>query len=247
MRWLDGGQRAMMTALDHGPAHLPQDLFSGPAERVLAGMKVHANTISHARLVALEETFPRTRATIGHDRFNQLSRLFLLQPGVTRQALASIGDGFDAFLRNQAAGEGEADLARFEWAWLQAYHSADAQPLALGELAGLAPEVLLDMELLRHPAAFAGRFAPLVHAAIGAEVDGLAQAEAVLITRPASEVLIFPASAAMAEMLIMAENPRMIGNLLAPDGEEHSDTAAAMPALVALIEAGALIRADAQV
>ncbi len=44
--------------------HLPDDLFAGPHERVLVGMKVHANTISHARLVALEETFPRTRDVI---------------------------------------------------------------------------------------------------------------------------------------------------------------------------------------
>jgi hypothetical protein len=247
MRWLDGGQRAMMAALDHGPAHLHEDLFSGSAERVLAAMKVHANTISHARLVALEETFPRTRETLGHDHFNQLSRLFLYQPGVAGQALAVIGDGFDAFLRNQGAGEGAADLARFEWVWLQAYHSADAQPLALGELAGLAPEALLAIELLRHPAAFAGRYAPLVHEVIGAEVDGLAEADAVLITRPASDVLIFPASAAMAEMLATAQKSCTIGNLLVPDGEEHSDAAAAMPALVALIEAGALIRAETQV
>lgn len=237
----------MTAALDHGPAHLPEGLFTGPAERVLAGMKVHANTISHARLVALEETFPRTRDAIGHARFNQHSRLFLLQPGVTGQPLASIGHGFDLFLREQGEGEGAADLARFEWVWLQAYHAADAQPLALGELAGFAPEALLDMALQRHPAAFADRYAALVHEVIGAEVDGLVQAEAVLITRPASDVLIFPASAAMAVMLIMAENPRMIGNLLAPDGEEQSDPATAMPALVALIEAGALVRADGQV
>ena len=82
MPWLDQGQSAMMAALDHGPAHLPDGLFIGSPERVLAGMKVHANTISHARLVALEETFPRTREAIGHDRFNAHSRLFLDEPRV---------------------------------------------------------------------------------------------------------------------------------------------------------------------
>jgi len=83
MQWLDGGQSAMMQALDHGPAHLPQGLFTGSPERVLAGMKVHANTISHARLVALEDTFQRTRQFIGHESFNAHSRLFIQQPGVT--------------------------------------------------------------------------------------------------------------------------------------------------------------------
>jgi Putative DNA-binding domain len=246
MRWLDGGQSAMMQAIDHGPAHLPEALFAGPVERVLAGMTVHANTISHARLVALEETFPRTRDVIGEDRFNALSRLFLLHPGVTGQPLTSIGQGFDDFLLEQGEGQDAADLARFEWLWLEAYHAADVAPLTLGDLAGLAPEALLDVSLQRHPAAAAGRFAPLVGALVGAEVDGLAEADAVLITRPDSEVLIVPASALTADMFAAAQFPCTIGNLLAPGGEDHDDAATAMPALVALIEAGALIRAAAR-
>lgn len=244
MRWLDGGQQAMMAALDHGPAHLPDDLFAGSAERVLAGMKVHANTISHARLVALEETFPRTRVVIGHDRFNQHSRLFLLEPGVAAQPLAMIGAGFDAFLRQQGEAEGVADLARFEWLWLQSYHAADDAPLTLGDLAGLAPEALLEVMLVRHPASFVERFAGLVHEVIGGEVEGLSAADAVLITRPASEVLIFPADRLAADLFAAAQNPCSIGNLLALGGEEDDEAALAMSALVSLINAGALVRAD---
>ncbi|MBA4046816.1 MAG: DUF2063 domain-containing protein [Erythrobacter sp.] len=241
MRWLDGGQAAMMAALDHGPAHLPEGLFAGTPERILAGMKVHANTISHARLVALEETFPRTRTTIGHDRFNALSRQFLEEPGVGAHPLATIGNGFDAFLRKAEAGEGAADLARFEWLWLQSYHAADAPPFRLVDLAGMGAEALLEVVLTAHPAAFAGRFASLVHDVIGDEVDGLAMAEGVLITRPDSDVLVTPAGAMTIAMFALAQNPITIGNLLAPSGEEHNDAEAAMPALVTLIEAGALV------
>lgn len=246
MRWLDGGQSAMMEALDHGPEHLPEALFSGPLERVLAGMMVHANTISHARLMALEETFPRTREVIGHDRFNAHSRLFIQQSGVASQPLAAIGQGIDSFLLKQGESEGAADLARFEWLWLQSYHAADAAPLTLGELAGLEAEVLLEVPLQSHPAAIASRFAPLVHEMIGAEVDGLAEADAILITRPDSEVLVYPISAMAASMLATAEFSCTISNLFAPRGEEQDDTATAMPALVSLIEAGALIRAGTQ-
>jgi hypothetical protein len=244
MRWLDGGQRAVMEALDHGPAYLPDNLFTGSAERVLAGMKVHANTISHARLVALEETFPRTRAAIGHDRFNQHSRLFLLEPGVTGQSLPLIGEGFSDYLRERGEGQGTADLARFEWLWLQAYHAADAEPLALAELAGLAPEALLDIVLLSHPAAIAVHLDRAVHDLIGAEVEGLAAAEAVLITRPESDVLVSPADNLAAELLEAARIPSPISNLLTIDGEEAGETAAAMAALVSLINAGALVRAN---
>lgn len=247
MQWFDRNQSAMMAALDHGPAHLPPDLFIGLPERVLAGMKVHANTISHARLVALEETFPRTRDAIGHDRFNAHSRLFILQPKVTAQALAEIGAGFDGFLLSQGESAGAADLARFEWLWLQSYHAADAEPLALGELAGAAPDDLLNEVLECHPAAITARFAPMVHEMIGAEVPGVTQAEAILLARPGAEVLIAPASDLMETLLNLAENPRTIGNLLALGGEPQDDVAepidAVMQALVALINAGALIRA----
>lgn len=247
MRWLDSGQGAMMQALDHGPAHLPADLFAGSPERVLAGMKVHANTISHARLVALEDTFPRTRDLVGHDRFNAHSRLFLQQPGVTAGALAEIGDGFDRFLIEQGVGAGAADLARFEWLWLRAYHAAEAEPLALGALAGLSPEALLEQMLVRHPAALCARFDRMVHDVIGAEVPGLGSADAILITRPDAEVLVAPASALMAAVLDEAENLHPIGNLLVrlsePPGEAAIPVDAIMQALVTLINAGALIRA----
>jgi hypothetical protein len=238
----------MMAALDHGPAHLPGGLFAGSPEQVLAGMKVHANTISHARLVALEDTFPRTREAIGHDRFNAHSRLFVLQPRVTAQALVDIGSGFDGFLISAGENHGVADLARFEWLWLQSYHAADAEPLMLGELAGLAPEALLEQVLACHPAAIAARFAPLLHDLIGAEVPGLGEAETILITRPQAEVLVAPANDLMDQIFALAEKPRTIGNLLALASEVQGDEAelvdAAMQALVALINAGALIRAD---
>lgn len=248
MPWFDNGQRAMMQALDHGPEHLPGELFAGDPERVLAGMKIHANTISHARLIALEETFPRTRAVIGHERFNAHSRQFVAKAGVVAQALANIGAGFDIFLALAGEDHGAADLARFEWLWLQSYHAADADPLALSDLAGMAPDAVLEQRLARHPAAQAARFSPLVHDLIGVEAEAIAQADAILITRPDAEVLVAPASDLMLKLLDLAQNSRTIGNLLAlgsePADEQEVPADAAMHELVSLMNAGALIRAD---
>jgi len=247
MQWLDGGQSAMMQALDYGPAHLPQGLFADAPERVLAGMKVHANTISHARLMALEDTFPRTREFIEHESFNAHSRSFIQQPGVTAAALADIGARFPAFLLEAGEGANVADLARFEWCWLQSYHAADAVPLELASLTALAPEALLDQALVRHPAAYAESFASLVHDLIGAEVPSVAESYAVLIARPHADVLISPASVLMADVLAAAEKPITIGNLIARQTETHDDEAAQvdaiMQALAALINAGALMTA----
>ena len=244
MSWLDHGQAAMMQALDHGPAYLPADLFAGSPARVLAGMKVHANTISHARLVALEDTFPRTRELIGHDRFNEHSRLYLEQPGVTARPLAEIGKGFDLFLLERGEERGLAGLARFELQWLASYHAADAAPLLLADLAGIAPDDLMELGVVRHPAAFAGPFGDLASEVIGAEVAGIDGAHAILIARPFADVLISPATRAMVAMLDVARNSLSIGNLLAKmsehDGDSDEAPEKAMQALVSLLDAGAL-------
>jgi hypothetical protein len=208
-------------------------------------MRVHANTISHARLVALEETFPRTLAHMGHAAFNQLAHTFVEQPEVTAQALALIGAGFNGFLAAQGHADA-ADLARYEWLWLMAYHAADAEPLTLSDLAGLTPEALLEVTVAAHPAATAGRYAQLVHAMLEDEVPGLADAEAILVTRPDVDVLTLPATRRMVDLCAVAQNPRSIGNLLGSMRELTDDNddvvAAQMQALVDLINAGAMVR-----
>ena len=110
----DGDQAAVAATLLHGPQHLPTGLFAGTEAAVLRGLRVHANTISHARLVALEETFPRLREHLGAADFNRLSRAFVEAGGAERRALGDIGAGFADWLGDPLA----ADIARAEWAWL---------------------------------------------------------------------------------------------------------------------------------
>src|SRR3546814_1795547 len=120
---LEQGQAAIAATLLHGPGHLPADLFAGSDAAVLRGLRVHANTISHARLVALEETFPRTRDHLGEEEFNRLSRCFVEEGGAQRWSLRDIGAGFADWLADPRA----ADLARVEWAWLESYHAARSE------------------------------------------------------------------------------------------------------------------------
>lgn len=248
MSWLEQDQAAMEQALDHGPGHLPASLFAGSPSRILAGMKVHANTISHARLVALEDTFPRTRDLIGHDRFNAHSRLYLEQPGVTAQALAEIGQHFARFLGDHGESAGITDLALFEWRWLAAYHAADTDALCLADLAGVEPAALMEVKVMRHPAAHVSLFDRRVHDLIGQEVPGLAEADAILVCRPFAEVLVAPSTRLMAALLQFAEKPTSIGNLLARKREpDHANpiqgaVEEAMQALIALLDVGAFVR-----
>jgi hypothetical protein len=229
-------QRSMIAAIDHGPDHIAQAVFLGGRAAALRGFAVHANTISHARLVAIEDSFPRCRIRLGHGEFNRLSRRFVELPQAAGEPLASIGRHFPSFVSGSGHG-GAAALAAFEWAWLEAYHAGEADALSLADLAGLAEEDLLQTIVARHPAA---RLAGAVRDKdLEAEAPGLGDAHAILLTRPEAEVRIGPANAMMALQFECLEVPQPICNLLACGSELHGEDS--LQALIAMLEAGSLV------
>ncbi len=239
---LANDQARFIAVLQQGPGAFPDDLFADHPDWVLLGLKAHANTISHSRLVALEDSFPRTRHAMGHDAFNLLSRSFVELPDVRTRKLMQIGEGFAAFLAATDADQAHCDLADIEWAWLQAYHAADAAPMLLADLAGLDEAGLLDLPVSLHPAS---RLVPL-QSRIGAVLPELAGSSApdarhLLITRPEAEVLLHPLEALQADLAARIGNFACMRNLLSA-AIETADEAKALPAIFALIEAGMLAR-----
>ncbi len=230
---LDRQQAAIAATLLRGPAYLPADLFFGSDAAVIRGLRVHANTISHARLVSLEETFPHTRAYLGEGEFNRLSRRFLEEGGAQRRSLGDIGAGFPAWLDDPRA----RDIARVEWAWLKSYHAADAAALALADLHGLGEADLFSLPVRRHPATrivtLASCAAPLIDRAFAADTQVL------LVTRPEAGVRLFAIGPAAGAAIEMAEEIVPIGNLIARLAEQHRDGGTA---IAALIETGAFER-----
>lgn len=220
-------QAAIAATLLHGPDHLPAGLFAGGEGDVLRGLRVHANTISHARLVALEDTFPHTRAYLGEAGFNLVSRAFLDAGGARHRSPADIGKGFAGVLADPVA----ADLARIEAAWLDAYHAADVHALDLSDLVGLDEAALLALRVRRHPAArgltLATPAAPLIDPAFASDVRAL------LVVRPAAEVRLLAIDAAAIAVLAMAGEISPLGNLIAALDETHPDGGAAIAALIA--------------
>lgn len=233
---LERDQAAIAAALVAGPAHLPPDLFAGEWAHVLRAMTVHANTISHARLVALEDTFPRTRAWLGEPEFNRLSRDFVERGGAKGRAPAQIGAGFPDFLTRES-GALAADMARVEWAWLTAYHAADAPALTLADLAGQDEASLLALPVRLHPAAMT--VALTSDAAPILDPDLLAGTAALLITRPEAEVRLLPTTLATLATLAVAQKITPLGNLIERLAEHQGGDGAAV---VPLIAAGAFER-----
>lgn len=239
MRSLAEVQRHFVHVINHGPADLPPSLFTGTDDRILLGLRAHANTISHARLIALEEAFPMLRATMGDEAFNRLSRDYVETPAARAADLADIGTGFAAFADGQMLPAALIDLAAIEQAWLEAYYAAEQHAFDMAALAAVPPDALADVMLLLHPAA---RICPL-HAPpappLAEQLDLAPNTVAILITRPKAEVRLFALNGAATHMARTCRAATSISNLLADAGEQGDESDAAAP-LLTLVGAGAL-------
>lgn len=207
---------AMRRTIEHGPAFCPKDLFAGPAPRILLGLKAHANTISHARHVAMEETYPRTRLDLGAERFHELATRHLADPQVRRRPLGDVGLNFPWLLDGAAR-----DLARLEWAWLEAHGAPDCEPFDLSAVASLEPEIVARTQVARHPAA---RILLIGHPL---RFDGRKVSEpAVLITRPRNEVLVTGVGLDLVRLTESLNGAQSLGTLLEADPQATTELVA---------------------
>lgn len=239
MQSLSDAQRIFVATINEGPDALDPTLFAGASERVILGLIAHANTINHARLVALEESFPLTRGELGEERFNALSRDYVEMAEAKASDLAHIGRHFAPFLQNSNIPAAISDLAAIEWAWLESYHAADRSPLTLEAVSVMAEADLLALPILSHPAA---RHCVL-HAPLAASLAHLtkeAVPAAVLIVRPDAEVRLIAIDERTLSVAQNCLHPTTISNLLTLASEQGGNTDPIGPVLT-LIGAGALV------
>ncbi len=233
-------QNNIIRTINEGPDALELSLFSGSTDRILLGLKAHANTISHARLVALEETFPKTRTAMGDAVFNKISRYYC-ETGEARSVdLNAIGKNFSRFLTEQSADQNMRDLTAIEWMWLESYNALNANPLSLADVAGMSEPDLIALEVAAHPAANCLILNAPLHPVL-AELRAIDPAPyAVLTVRPDADVLLLPIDKATAEAFEAAKFGTSIGNLFARLTEPGSETDP-LATLMTLLQAGALI------
>lgn len=235
---LHEAQNNFIVTINDGPAWLNPDLFDGPHDRILLGLRAHANTVSHARLVALEDTFPLTRTAMGEAEFNILSRRYCETPEARRLDSNGIGCGLPDFLRAHDFFSAISDLAKIEWAWLESYNAADHKPLSIGAISSHSSDDLLALNIGIHPAArlVALSMSPF---AVIAEL-GTVHETALLITRPELSVSLTPADDITHRLFNAATNGCTICNLIEITVEEDNE-AGPMAPILTLIGAGALI------
>jgi hypothetical protein len=233
-------QTNVIDTINEGPDTLDPLLFAGPTDRILLGLKAHANTISHARLVALEETFPLSRQEMGAVSFNRLSRAFVETADARASDSNHLGHKFAAFLHEHLAETAIVELAAIEWAWLESYHAADATALKVADLAGLDETALLGLPVRMSPSAQVVITSVPLASALGELADE--SPNAMLIVRPDAEVRLVPLDASQSALLgLAAQENCTLGNLMALALEQSGEQDPLEPILF-LIGAGALVK-----
>ena len=236
---LKAAQANFIATINDGPDALDISLFDGPIDRVILGLKAHANTINHARLVALEQTFPLLRQAFGDEQFNQLSRAYVDTPEARACDANGISKPFSDFLKLALTDQSIAELATIEWAWYESYHAVEAVPLSLCDLGAYDEASLLVLPVGLHPSARLTEVWHPLATSLG-ELEGT-QPFAILTLRPEAEVRLHPIEALEAAIVQAAQHKNAtLGNLLAVAIEQVSNTDPSGP-VMRLISIGALV------
>jgi hypothetical protein len=148
-------EKRFAEALVDPDAHVPEGLTSARGMRDGMRFAVYRNNLHVGLVEALAKAFPVTKRLVGEAFFRGLARAFVAQHKPRSPLLMRYGDGFPAFVAGFAPARGLPylpDLARLEYAWQEAYHAAEAEPLRAALLAGRTDERLFGLSLQPHPA-----------------------------------------------------------------------------------------------
>ena len=208
---------------------------------------VYRNNVAVSLIGAMEARFPVVRRLVGDEFFRGMARAFTARHKPATAVIIQYGAGFADFIAAFEPAQDLpylADVARLENAWVEAYHSAEAAPLALTALAAIDPAKFAELKLVFHPAA---RLLRSDHPAgsIWAGHQGGGEAappkhwvgEATLITRPRADVLVRILPPSGYEFAAALRSGATLG--AAHIGAQRDDFDAGAH-LVGLIEAGAL-------
>lgn len=222
----------------------------GPADRRFA---VYRNNVVAGRVETLAAAFPGTATLVGEDFFHAAARAFAADTPPTSPLLFRYGAGLPDFLSRLpglASYPYVADVARTEWARLQALHAADAAPLDPAALGAVPPDRLVAARLAPHPAlAIVPSTFPVVsilRRALGedATTGALpAGAEWAVVARPDMEVAAHAAEPASGRCLAALAAGRTIGEAAA-EGEAAGPGFDLSGAIALALAAGAFARVD---
>lgn len=143
---------AILDSLASLPAGLQVPAGSAPAER----FQVYRNNVAVGLVEALHSSFPVVNRLVGDEFFSAMARIHAFQSPPETPVLLAYGGNFPDFVASfepAASLPYLADVARLEWHWLEAYHSAEAAPLAMEDLGAVPRQQWPRLRLALHPSA----------------------------------------------------------------------------------------------
>jgi hypothetical protein len=214
-------------------------------------LDVYRNNVVSSLVEALADTFPVVHAVVGDAAFRTLAASHVRAHPPRSPVLAHYGGGFAAWLADAEALAAQPwlpDLARLEFARVQAYHAAEADALSAGALASwlARPDALPGLVLHLHPSVqvLASPWAVVslwaAHQGPGpAAPPPMDQAEAALVMRAGDDAVVVPVAPATARWVARLRQGRPLG-LAVTDAAEAGDTLDLSASLGLLLRLGAL-------
>ena len=138
------------------PRRATPSVVAGPAgKKADKRYDVYRNNVTVSLIDALAAVYPAVQRITGVDFFRAMARSHIRTTPPTSPLLFEYGRDFPAFIEQYEYARSMpwlADAARIERAWLDAYHAADAEPLAPAALASVPQEKLFGVVFTVHPA-----------------------------------------------------------------------------------------------
>lgn len=195
---------------------VPSGLSNPDGKPATKRFDVYRNNVIISLSEALEVAFPVVRKLLGGENFDRLASTFVRAHPPASPVLMLYGAALPGFLQDFAPLKQIGylpDVARLEQAMREAYHAADATPVAAEEIGALPPEALTAARIELAPPVRLVRSAWPIHAIWRFNMEGGApkpvmQAEDVLVVRPAFDpapVLLGPGGAVFIEAMQAGE------------------------------------------
>ena len=176
-------------------------VVAGPAgKRADKRYNVYRNNVAISLIDALAAVYPAVQRMTGVDFFRAMARSHIRATPPSSPLLFEYGRDFPAFIEKYEYASlmpWLADTARIERAWLDAYHAANAEPLAPAALAAVPREKLADLVFITHPATqvVRSRFSAVTIVAANRSTNPVDRIDASmpedgLITRPEFDVVL---------------------------------------------------------
>lgn len=149
-------QHAFADALLDAELACPAQLTSWNGSDINSRFAVYCNNVVSSLINALADTYPVVQQLVGDTFFRAMANIFVRQCPPQSRVLTYYGADFSAFIEAFAPAQSVpylADVARLEFARVQAYHSADIAALDANQIGQALsnPEALEQMTFTLHP------------------------------------------------------------------------------------------------